>query len=140
MKCPVDKIDMIVVEHEKIELDYCDKCTGVWFDAGELDLLVTALHARGADLSRANLSTTHEAKHKEEQRKCPVCGRKMEKCWMGSDSKVLVDHCPVGDGIWFDGGELHQVLCQSETGDTAENKDILSFLGETLQADCKIKE
>ena len=42
MRCPVDKSDMIVVEHQKIELDYCLKCSGVWFDSGELDLLVSA--------------------------------------------------------------------------------------------------
>ena len=39
MKCPIDKSDMIVVEHEKIELDYCLRCSGVWFDSGELELL-----------------------------------------------------------------------------------------------------
>ena len=39
MKCPVCKNMMIVVEHEHIELDYCPDCAGVWFDAGELDLL-----------------------------------------------------------------------------------------------------
>ena len=36
MNCPVDKSPMLVVEHKKIELDYCPSCHGVWFDGGEL--------------------------------------------------------------------------------------------------------
>ena len=43
MKCPVCRIDMIVVEHKKIELDYCVKCSGVWFDSGELELLLDTI-------------------------------------------------------------------------------------------------
>ena len=30
MKCPVDKSVMMVLEHRRIELDYCLKCSGVW--------------------------------------------------------------------------------------------------------------
>ena len=46
MRCPVDKSDMIVVEHQKIELDLLPPvCSGVWLDSGELDLLVSALNS-----------------------------------------------------------------------------------------------
>jgi len=40
MICPVCKCDMIVVEYHNIELDYCTTCKGVWFDSGELELLL----------------------------------------------------------------------------------------------------
>jgi Zn-finger nucleic acid-binding protein len=40
MICPVCKNDMIVVEYRDIELDYCSNCKGVWFDSGELELLL----------------------------------------------------------------------------------------------------
>ena len=40
MICPVCKKDMFVVEYKQIELDYCHTCKGVWFDAGELELLL----------------------------------------------------------------------------------------------------
>ena len=46
MKCPVCKGVkgvMIIVEHEQIELDYCNDCAGIWFDHGELDLLLDRL-------------------------------------------------------------------------------------------------
>ena len=28
------------MEYRQIELDYCLKCSGIWFDSGELDLLL----------------------------------------------------------------------------------------------------
>lgn len=136
MRCPVDKKDMIVVEHEKIELDYCLQCSGVWFDASELDLLIEALERQGAQITQADLLTAQKANAKEATRKCPHCGTNMNKVWMGKEPRVLIDSCQRGHGLWFDGGELHQVLCQLEPADKKGSKDIISFLGETFKADC----
>jgi Zn-finger nucleic acid-binding protein len=61
----------------------------------------------------------------------------MEKVWMGKEPKVLLDSCRRGHGLWFDGGELHQVLCQLEPADLKGSKSVLSFLGNAFQADCK---
>jgi uncharacterized protein len=132
MKCPVDKADMIVVEHRKIELDFCLKCSGVWFDSGELDLLVTSLKAEGANLQHNELLTPQEAKVGEAKRKCPICGRKMDKVWLGKEPQVLIDSCPRGDGLWFDGGELHQIMHQIKDGG---KHDIISFLSETFKGE-----
>jgi|WetSurMetagenome_2_1015567.scaffolds.fasta_scaffold310524_2 uncharacterized protein len=131
MRCPVDKSDMIVVEHKKIELDFCLRCSGVWFDANELNLLVSAIHTGGSQMSHMDLLTPHQAKVKETPRKCPICGRKMDKVWMGKEPQVLIDSCPTGDGLWFDGGELNQVLHQMEI---KNSQDVLSFLGNAFEA------
>jgi Zn-finger nucleic acid-binding protein len=128
MKCPVDKNDMIVVEQDKIEIDHCLQCAGVWLDSGELDLLVSHLKAGGADLSADNLITPHQAKTNEARRKCPVCGRKMEKVRLGGNSKVLIDSCPQRDGLWFDGGELQQTLRELHVPETPAARDIIAFL------------
>jgi Zn-finger nucleic acid-binding protein len=131
MKCPVDKSDMVVVEHRKIELDYCLECSGVWFDAEELDLLVSALQSESSVMSDNDLLTPQAADVKEARRRCPVCGRNMDKAWIGRLPRALIDACPEGDGLWFDGGELHQVLHQLHGVGV---KDVISFLGETFQA------
>ena len=39
MKCPVCKTDLMVVEREGIEVDWCLDCGGIWFDEGEIELL-----------------------------------------------------------------------------------------------------
>ena len=122
---------MIVVEYQKIELDHCLRCAGVWFDSGELDLLISSLETGGAKMPEPDLLAPHHAKVDEARRKCPVCGRKMDKVWLGKEPKVLIDSCPLGEGFWFDGGELHEVLRQVEP---AGSKDILSFLGQAFQA------
>jgi uncharacterized protein len=128
VKCPVDKNDMIIIEQDRIEIDHCLQCAGVWFDSGELELLVSSLQAGGAEISGDKLITPDEAKTKETERKCPVCGRKMEKVWLGSTTKVLIDRCPRGDGLWFDGGELQQTLHQMHLPETQASRDIISFL------------
>lgn len=40
MKCPKCGDDLAEVEHEGIKVDRCGRCEGVYFDAGELDLLL----------------------------------------------------------------------------------------------------
>ena len=95
MKCPVDKSVMMVVEHRRIELDYCLKCHGVWLDAGELELLISVLQAEGANLHPDELLTPEKTEIKD-RRKCPICGSKMDKVWIGKDHRVLIDSCPLG--------------------------------------------
>lgn len=74
MKCPVCNIDMIVVEYNKIELDYCMRCAGVWFDSGELNLLLEKVPGK-----EASLTLVSQAKAAETRRKCPICSQKLDK-------------------------------------------------------------
>ncbi len=132
MKCPLDKNDMIVIEYQNIELDYCVECEGIWFDSGELDLLVSKLQEDASGISYGDLLTPQIASVSETKRKCPVCGKKMDKAWIGNNPRVLIDSCPVGDGIWVDGGELHQIIRQLGH---SESKDVISFLAEAFKSD-----
>ena len=72
MKCPACRNIMIVVEHDKVELDYCLSCLGVWFDAGELELLLETTQLEGDHLSLDNILTSPEATAAERKRKCPI--------------------------------------------------------------------
>jgi uncharacterized protein len=129
MRCPIDKSDMIVVEHKKIELDYCLRCSGVWLDAGELELLVSVLCMPGDTQPAGGLLKLSEARVREVKRRCPICGRAMHKGWLGEQPKILIDNCPSGHGMWFDGGELQQVLQQAAP---AGSNDVISFLGDAF--------
>ena len=51
MVCPVCRKAMIVVEYHQIELDYCTSCHGVWFDSGELELLLTSAGLENQDMN-----------------------------------------------------------------------------------------
>ena len=137
MKCPACSNLMIVVEHEKIELDYCTNCSGVWFDAEELELLLETTQLEGTSLSLDSILSSPEANSAEKKRKCPICGRKMKKATVGHEPEVLIDACPWGDGLWFDKGEVGQLITQlpgkpSEESDSQER--VITFLGEIFKA------
>lgn len=44
IKCPVCVIPLIIADRQGIEVDYCEKCRGVWLERGELDKVI-ARHA-----------------------------------------------------------------------------------------------
>ena len=137
MYCPVCKEPMIIVEHERIELDYCTTCLGVWFDAGELSLLLESMDLVVGELNIADIMTLPEKTIAEKKRRCPACRRKMKKAAIGHDLEVVIDVCPRGEGMWFDGGELGQVITQRLDKSTAESgapDRVVNFLGEVFQA------
>jgi len=126
-----------VVEHERIELDYCPECSGVWFDAGELGLLLESMQLEDAGLSLDTVLTSPDAASSEKKRKCPICGRKMKKATVGRNPEVLVDACGRGDGLWFDKGEVGQLITQlpGRASAAADSQGrVITFLGEVFQA------
>jgi Zn-finger nucleic acid-binding protein len=40
MLCPTCRVDLVMSERQKIEIDYCPNCRGVWLDRGELDKII----------------------------------------------------------------------------------------------------
>ena len=137
MKCPACSNLMIVVEHENIELDYCTECSGVWFDAGELELLLERMQLEGSSLSLDGILTSPEAKSAEKKRKCPICRQKMKKATVGREPEVLIDACQRGDGLWFDKGEVIQLITQlsdKPSQVTDSQGRVITFLGEVFRA------
>ncbi len=137
MICPTCKSDMIVVEHSRIELDYCTKCQGVWFDAGELELLLETMTLNEPGLSLDNILSSPEAESSEKKRRCPICGQMMKKATLGKQPEVLIDACPQGDGLWFDGGEVDQLISQLSKKPTVRGgseQKVTAFLGEVFKA------
>ena len=137
MICPTCKSDMIVVEHNNIELDYCTECHGVWFDSGELELLLESMNLESTELFLGDILDSMEAESSEKKRKCPICGGKMKKTIVGQEPEIFIDVCQQGDGLWFDGGELGQLIKQlaaKPSGKAGSQQQVISFLGEVFQA------
>jgi Zn-finger nucleic acid-binding protein len=120
--CPVCKAEMIIVEYHDIELDMCTECKGMWFDSGELELMLQTHQAEGIDEFLEEMRNSPDAKTDEKKRKCPICGKKMDKKNVGKKPEVLIDTCDRGHGLWFDGGEVIQLSSQFSTG-TANHPD-----------------
>jgi Zn-finger nucleic acid-binding protein len=109
MDCPLCKNPMMVLELDCVETDYCTDCGGIWLDAGELELLFADSH----QACRLIASFKQAPKMKEKAHRCPICLKKMQKIITASDQEpVIIDRCRKGHGLWFDRGELAQVLAK----------------------------
>jgi Zn-finger nucleic acid-binding protein len=134
MICPVCKKDMFVVEYKRVEVDYCHSCKGVWFDAGELELL---LKDDGFQQVIGDVLKITEARTSEKTRRCPICRKDMKKVRLGGETGVLVDACNRGDGLWFDGGEvasLVKVIADKSPEKKGSESEVLGFLKEVFEA------
>jgi len=105
--CPACKQPMISLEFQGVEIDRCLECRGTWLDAGELELLAELAGEDPAELSRALGET---ATLRKDARRCPRCLRRLQVIEVGRDTKVEIDRCPIGDGLWFDRGEMETVV------------------------------
>jgi hypothetical protein len=61
MKCPVCNVDLLMAERQGIEIDYCPKCRGIWFDRGELDKIIE--RGAGSDHGSEKEPPSHEKYH-----------------------------------------------------------------------------
>ena len=132
MDCPVCKNAMVVLELEDIEIDHCYQCGGIWLDAGELELLVE-------DRSKAQQlldSFKIETSPKEGLRKCPICLKKMKKIIVGQGTPLLlIDRCAKGHGLWFDAGELQDILNRAQLGPDNKIQKLLADMFGSQKSD-----
>ncbi|UCC22006.1 MAG: zf-TFIIB domain-containing protein [Planctomycetota bacterium] len=123
MDCPVCKNAMITLELADVEVDYCSDCSGIWLDAGELELLLGAPEQSGQLLNSLKI----DSQCAEKRRKCPICLKKMQKIVVGEAKPVLlIDKCAKGDGLWFDKGELQDILNRAELDKDSKIQKLLS--------------
>jgi hypothetical protein len=95
---------MIVIESDKIEIDHCIACKGVWLDSGELELLLAA----DSQATMALFNSINPSK--EKSLKCPRCSRRMNKLQYNGRNAIIIDSCRNAHGLWFDGGEFEELL------------------------------
>ena len=126
MNCPVCKKPLVVLELEQIEVDYCTSCSGVWLDAGELELLLET----DEDRSRLVNLFKEAGEIKEKSHDCPICRKEMKKFEIGEKGKVVVDKCRKNHGIWFDKVELQKVV---EFGSVNKENKIINLLKDMFE-------
>lgn len=124
MRCPVDKDQLIILEYDDVELDYCATCRGLWLDGGELALLL------GDDEVAGRIVRRGEVTGREKHRRCPECGTRMHKRATQPPHAVVYDVCPRDCGMWFDAGELQTAL--GHGGDDAEAEALRAWLHEVF--------
>ena len=101
---------MITLELNDVEIDHCVNCAGIWLDAGELEMLIEDAHKASSLLASFHVSGDST----EKPRRCPICRKKMHKILVqSSDTPLLIDKCRRNHGLWFDRGELDDILARA---------------------------
>jgi Zn-finger nucleic acid-binding protein len=102
---------MLLLHFKEVEVDYCERCRGIWLDEDELETLLRGdthdpflhlLEQTGAPSTAARCL-------------CPRCDAKLNEFQV---NHLVLDRCPRGHGLWFDAGELRQLLAQSGASKT----------------------
>ena len=121
MLCPECCDEMLVLELDGVEIDCCDECHGIWLDEGELELITGNDYE--SDLPFLKALTEKNTVKSKGKRKCPVCGKPMLLVDIPLDPVIEIDRCPSNHGLWFDKGELEQIVS------AAKGTNVADFLG-----------
>jgi Zn-finger nucleic acid-binding protein len=102
MKCVKCDGGLVTVRVDDVDVDQCDTCGGVWFDAHELERVLGRGHLeplakRGAPRPGDDERRGH----------CPRCrGEGYLVQIVSPTARIHVDTCAVCGGKWLDGGEI----------------------------------
>lgn len=112
--CPACQEPMVAFELYGVEIDRCVRCHGTWVDHGEVQLIAELAGVGPGGLTEALIAAEGG---RSAGRRCPRCSRKLEVIDVGEGTPLEVDRCPGGCGLWFDDGEMQQLISRFEQGE-----------------------
>ena len=100
MDCPKCKGELEVKKaaEQKLEIDVCPECEGIWFDKKELGKMMP--------VARKKLEVHWKAARQDYL--CPRCGLGLYE-FKYPQTDVHVDMCKRCEGLWLDGGEFEAI-------------------------------
>lgn len=147
MDCPKCAVPLEVVNYEGVQVDRCKQCKGVWLDDGEIVKIVqTKQQTFDKNLITETLGQGFAGIPDHQQQKavnCPKCQSPMKPVNYDYSSGIILDRCPQGHGIWFDGGELEkvQIVREQSEEDFQKNKaDWIALANLTLNNNQEIAD
>ena len=106
MRCPKCRADMQQLDVDGTVIDRCDRCQGLWFDAGEMEALKDKEIAAAIDTGSAKegkeLNSIHEYR-------CPRCGGEMTQVVDEQQKHIGYETCTDCGGSYFDAGEFRDL-------------------------------
>ena len=109
MLCPICKIELDKAIFYGVEVDYCPRCLGIWFEEEELRL---AKDEKDKNLNWLDIDIwkdTSKFKINKGIRMCPSCRVPLYEVYYG-DSGIIVDVCNLCKGVWLDRGEFKKII------------------------------
>lgn len=104
--CPNCRTPMQEATFRGVVYDVCPKCSGLWFDQGELGKVRAATVDSLAVLETAHRMSSDAQVNHSVIKACPNDLETLTNYRYSTDPNVELDHCPVCGGIWVEEAEL----------------------------------
>jgi len=106
MRCPKCRADMEPIDYEGTEVDRCTICHGIWFDAGEIELMKDKQAAAAIDIGDTKVGKESNAIDRYD---CPRCGGAMVRVVDPVQHHIWYETCSGCSGSYLDAGELRDL-------------------------------
>jgi PAT family beta-lactamase induction signal transducer AmpG len=106
MRCPKCRADMQQLDVDGTVIDRCDRCQGLWFDAGEMEALRDKEIAAAIDTGSAKEGKRFNSIH---EYRCPRCGGEMTQVVDEQQKHIGYETCTDCGGSYFDAGEFRDL-------------------------------
>jgi PAT family beta-lactamase induction signal transducer AmpG len=106
MRCPKCRADMEQVVYEGTEIDRCTICGGIWFDAGEIEVMRDKQAAAAIDTGDAK---TGKESNAIDHYQCPRCSGSMVRVVDPKQPHIWYETCSSCSGSYLDAGELRDL-------------------------------
>ena len=103
MRCPKCRSDMEQINYEGTEIDRCTICKGLWFDAGEIEVLRDKQAATAIDTGDVK---TGKLSNAIDNYQCPRCSGAMVRVVDPKQTHIWFETCSSCHGSYLDAGEL----------------------------------
>ncbi len=103
IRCPKCRTPMDQVTYDGVEVDRCQHCQGIWFDAGEIKALSTRDAAEELDIGSSTIGHWQDGLQDYD---CPRCGGPMQKAQVKRQPHIRIETCVDCKGSFLDAGEL----------------------------------
>lgn len=104
MKCPNCDADLVPDKRDKVEMEICPSCQGMWLTRQELTQLEDRAFDFGDDEKGSLMLDSSPS-----ARKCPQCDKAM-RTFQYRLYDLELDFCPDQHGYWLDADEDKRVL------------------------------
>jgi PAT family beta-lactamase induction signal transducer AmpG len=106
MRCPKCRADMEQIDYEGTEIDRCTICNGIWFDAGEIEVMKNEQAAAAIDTGDAKVGKQSNIM---DSYQCPRCSGAMVKVVDPVQTHIWYETCSSCKGSYLDAGELREL-------------------------------
>ncbi len=103
MECPKCNSDMEKITYEKIQVDRCSNCKGIWFDMLENEHLKAIEDSQSIDIGEPKVGKEY---NKIDKIDCPVCHTLMIRMVDREQPHIRYEACTSCYGVFFDAGEF----------------------------------